>query len=356
MAEPTYQITKLIEVHPNHPHLRIVRAKIFLQEGHVNAATSDLQFYFNVVPKGERSLEALVMWGVIYDLLFELDKAIQTFTEAIELYQNHFPGHPYALSTTVAPKTCLMCTKKIPPGKFISCESCSTELHLECAQTFQPKCKIDSPDHQLISRKIHIPTHCAVCKGTLTRLSGEVRYCIYCDNTVHVACSKASFPCKNTSKPVVTLSDLYNYRGLSLYHNSKYAEAIKDFTTAIELSTPEEVQGVFFANRGLAFSMSEELELAISDFTYAISNNFVNAEILQFRANAYQLKGMVKEADEDRHRAHELDTSVILNVFVYPIPRDVLFDILGHLSMADLVNCRKTCKKWKKAVEDLLIN
>jgi len=149
----------------------------------------------------------------------------------------------------------------------------------------------------------------------------------------------------------INLADIYNYRGLAWYHTSSFEEGIKDFTMAISLDPNQ--SSIFYANRGLCYYHLDDKKAAIGDLTMAIKGNFINSTLLTMRASAYQLLGMNDEAHADRLWAHKLDSSSVLDVFPYPIPRDIVGHIMLQLPYKSVRACAVTCKKWQKIVLDV---
>jgi len=270
-------------------------------------------------------------------------KVTSRINVSISSLYTHMQKH-HALAYTVA--------KKIVGTKYFSCDNCCTILHIDCVGDFPHKCRFEAKSHQFIPRKIHIPTNCIGCGSTLTRFSGLVSYCLFCGSSAHDKCSKdIKTDCKGSGVSSINLADIYNYRGLARYHTSSFEEGIKDFTIAISLDPNQ--SPIFYANRSLCYYHLDDKKAAISDITMAIEGNFINSTLLSVRASAYQLLGMNNEAHADRLWAYKLDSSSVLDVFPYPIPRDIVGQIMLHIPYKSLRACAVTCKKWQKIVLDV---
>jgi len=330
------------------------RAKKYAKEGNLVDAMVDLNLFFQKNSKGQRPVDLLVLGGVIEDALFNYDSAVQFFSEAIEVLFQTKAFHDFELYDAHKPRTCLACGGKIAAAKYLGCNNCLTVIHPACDTIFPHGCYSSAEkQHVYVSRKIHVPTHCATCNSSVTRLSGEVSYCIHCGDVVHAKCldtHKQQADCKAAAKPGLKVSDIYNCRGLAFYHNSKYEEAFKDFTVAIELILAEnnpKLANSYYANRGLTQYYRTNYHDAVLDFTVAISGGFVHPQVFAMRASSYQILGMELEANKDWQMAHELDTQIVTQVFPYPMPIDVIGVILSLLAPRDLQACAVTCRKWR---------
>jgi len=109
---------------------------------------------------------------------------------------------------------------------------------------------------------------------------------------------------------------------------------------------------VYHANLGLALFYLDDLEKSIAEFSFAISAGLIDAFILSTRGTAYQLLGRLEEAKHDRQRANMIDKQIVVDIFPYPFPQELINKILDFLPRMSLLACAVTCKKWNKMIED----
>jgi len=109
---------------------------------------------------------------------------------------------------------------------------------------------------------------------------------------------------------------------------------------------------MYHANLGLALFYLERLEESITEFTVAIAAKIFDPFILSMRAAAYQLLGMPEEAKRDRELAKSLDSSIVVNIFPYPLPQELINVILDWLVYRDLMACKVTCHKWFDLIQN----
>jgi Tfp pilus assembly protein PilF len=176
---------------------------------------------------------------------------------------------------------------------------------------------------------------------------------------VHEKCTSAfresQLTCQSRSKKkalsaaattVPSLAELYNCKGLALYHSSQYEEAIVTFTTAAGLAqsgtTPSPSQGglqyssiatqvtkqltdptnqsavvpqyTAIANRGLCHFYLENLDRAVDDLSQAIEHGVANEQTFSTRATAFQLLGKDDLAQADRRQALLYNPRAIVKV------------------------------------------
>lgn len=194
----------------------------------------------------------------------------------------------------------------------------------------------------------------------------------------------------------ISLADLFNGRGLAYYHNSQYNEAIADFKQAILLAENNGAPGntstaqttttststsslssvstsgsssdkkttdknqqkselslaIYHANLGLCYFYQNDLEKAIAEISFAISSGLVDSFLLSTRGTAYQLTGKLEEAKNDRKRAHALDSTILVDIFPYPFPQELIYKIIDFLPYRTLLACKVTGKNWNKMITD----
>lgn len=100
---------------------------------------------------------------------------------------------------------------------------------------------------------------------------------------------------------------LYYNQGVARYEKGDYAEAIKDYTKAIELN-PRYADAHY--NRGIAYDDKGEYDRAIKDYTKAIELNPGYADAYVNRGIAYGRKGEYDQAISDFNEAIEIDPNV----------------------------------------------
>jgi hypothetical protein len=99
----------------------------------------------------------------------------------------------------------------------------------------------------------------------------------------------------------------YNERGVAQAWLKNDAEAVKDFSRALELY---DQSPAIWRNRGSAYYRLGKYQEAIDDFTRAIALNDKYARAYKGRADAYAQLGKQKEAEADYRRAFALDPSL----------------------------------------------
>jgi len=109
---------------------------------------------------------------------------------------------------------------------------------------------------------------------------------------------------------------------------------------------------VYHANLGLTLFYLEDLEKSIAELSFAISSGLVDAFILSTRGTAYQLLGRLEEAKQDRQRANMIDKQIVVDIFPYPFPQELIYKILDFLPQVSLLACAVMCKKWNKMIQD----
>ena len=128
------------------------------------------------------------------------------------------------------------------------------------------------------------------------------------------------------------LTEAYEKRAIHYYLQRRFEKAIQDYTRVIELKPHRvnayKMRGLAYLKKGhgeglmaqidpLASSLSnspgpesrESLERAIDDFSRAIEMDPQMAGAYSYRAEAFQLKGLIEEAIRDATRAIELGGS-----------------------------------------------
>lgn len=329
----------------------------------IDVVTSDLEAYFKL---GGKRLDARMVLCAIYDAKFKFDLAIQHYTEAINGLGVHLEkggSHEFKITTYKKPTYCLHCSKILMgiKNQGVTCQICSAITHKDCVSKFNIACqgRASKDEHNFVVKSFHYPRKCSQCSQVLQGLFKQGSQCLGCDIIAHEKCkSLLTEKCKKTkssSTSLVTLSDLYGGRGLTYYHNSQYKEALLDIDKAIdlELNSNNTSHRIFahYANRGFTNFYLNNLAESIIDFTKALEENQIKkAQIYSMRATCFQLLGCEKEAELDRYEAYILDNTYVLNVFPFPIPKDIVLEIFSHLKLVNLKNCCYTCKDWSKIV------
>jgi len=193
------------------------------------------------------------------------------------------------------------------------------------------------------------PTYCAACN----KIMKKGYHCIYCQCTIHSTCKESlKTICASKSKSVV-LSDIYNGRGLTNYHDSQYEEAYKDFMIALEFVDSNDKARVtmYIANKGLTAFYLNRLQESIDDLTTAIKSGYDQDPYVHLtRASAYQMLGDNASALADRVLVQQRGLNVVLTVFPYPLLDDLVCQIFCWLSDRDLRACSLTSRKWKNII------
>lgn len=92
--------------------------------------------------------------------------------------------------------------------------------------------------------------------------------------------------------------DDYVKEGNTAFHAGKIDDAIKSYTSAIQIEPKRE--GKIYNLRGVLYRQQGKYDLAIKDFTKAIGLDSANAEMyLNNRGNTYGQKGDFKNASKD---------------------------------------------------------
>jgi tetratricopeptide (TPR) repeat protein len=105
--------------------------------------------------------------------------------------------------------------------------------------------------------------------------------------------------------------------GLSRYEVKDYAGAIERFTDALKLPAKPTVisPAVIYSYRGNAFSIQNDLDRAIADYTQAVTLQVDNAEVYHNRAVAYGKKGDYDSAIADFSRVLEIDPDYAIDYY-----------------------------------------
>jgi len=94
---------------------------------------------------------------------------------------------------------------------------------------------------------------------------------------------------------------------------------------------------MFHGNLGLALFYLDSWDSAVQEFSFAISAMLENSLILSMRATAYQFLGRTEDAARDRARAHALDSSIVKDVFPYPLPHELIFAIIDFFTIQNTI-------------------
>jgi tetratricopeptide (TPR) repeat protein len=115
--------------------------------------------------------------------------------------------------------------------------------------------------------------------------------------------------------------------GLSRYEIKDYAGAIERFTDALKLPANPTVisPAVIYSYRGNAFSIQNDLDKAIADYTQAVTLQADNAEVYHNRGIAYGEKRDYGSAIGDFTRVLELDPDYVIDYY----NRGYAYDLKG---------------------------
>jgi putative GTP pyrophosphokinase len=97
---------------------------------------------------------------------------------------------------------------------------------------------------------------------------------------------------------------VYKHRGMALFSQSKYDEAIADFTRSLELD-PNDYKAAYY--RGVVHSVLQDFEAAVSDFDLALAINPYHFYSRYRRAMAYWHIGDYAQALSDSEAALKLE-------------------------------------------------
>ena len=129
----------------------------------------------------------------------------------------------------------------------------------------------------------------------------------------------------------------YINRGNAYMMQKQYDLAIKDYTTAIELQPKA---GEAYNNRGIAFGMKQQHERAIDDFAMAIILNKNDFKAYVNRGNSYRMKKQYNMAIKDYTRAIELK------------PRHATTYYNSACVYSLMNNTAEACKFLKKSIDN----
>ncbi len=105
-------------------------------------------------------------------------------------------------------------------------------------------------------------------------------------------------------------ADAYYDRGNAYSGLKQYKQAIEDFTNAIELSKEDHDKAQTYNNRGIAYNELQQYEQAIKDFTHAIelaTDNNIKVIAYLNRGNAHSNLEQYEQAREDFKRARRMN-------------------------------------------------
>jgi len=266
--------------------------------------------------------------------------------------------HQFKLTTFHRPRHCVHCKSFLKglKNQGFACNICSAIVHSECASKLVIPCHGHSTTNTHNFAVITLPyiVKCAQCLSVMSSRSGI--QCLNCNVIIHEKCKdQFQHPCNKSDvnqTEIISLVDLYASRGLAYYHSSQYDLAIADFNSAIEIDEQRSITS--YANRGLAYFYLNRLEDCIKDLTWALDKGIEEIQILNTRASAYQILGFDKEAEADRQRAYQLDNTVVLKVFPYPLPKDIIHLIFSFLTPEEKNQCSLTCKQWNQLISQHL--
>ena len=105
------------------------------------------------------------------------------------------------------------------------------------------------------------------------------------------------------ARPSESTAEWHSNQGAYLVEESRYDEAIKECSEAIELA-PDFAEA--YSKRGIAYVQKGELDQAIADFDKAIELDPELAKAYNDRGYAYYVKGEVAKAVSDFEKCIEL--------------------------------------------------
>ena len=252
-SESIQDLTKAIELDPDHAEVYYFRGLIYGSQGKHDQAIQD---HTKAIELDPDHAEAYHSRGLIYGSQGKHDQAIQDHTKAIELDPDraeayHFRGLAYA----------------------------SQEKHDQAIQDHTKAIELD-PDHAE---------------------AYNFRGLAYASQEKH---DQAIQDYNKAIELKLDYADAYHFRGLAYASQEKYDRAIQDLTKAIELD-PDHAEAYHF--RGLAYDSQEKHDRAIQDLTKAIELDPDHAEAYYSRGLAYASQEKHDHAIQDLTKAIELD-------------------------------------------------
>jgi len=349
------KVSRQIEKDPNNIDLLAQRGFCFCYEGLRAEAIGDFENYLKM---GGDRLDVQIMLCLLYDSLFQFEKAIEIGTQAIFACKKHKEEggkHQFKLTTFHRPRHCVHCKSYLKglKNQGFSCTVCSAIVHSECASKIVIPCHGHSTTpitHNFAGVSLPYIGKCAQCLSVMSRRNGI--QCLNCHVIIHEKCQDnfqqaCTQPEANQMMSKISLADVYASRGLAYYHWSKYELAVADFCKAIELDDQSITN---YSNRGFAYFFLNQFEDCIKDLTLALDKGLEEIYVLNTRASAYQLLGLDKEAEADRQRAYQLDNTVPVKVFPYPLSKDLTHLIFSFLTNEERFICSQTCKQWNQLI------
>jgi len=283
-----------------------------------------------------------------------------------------FVQHRFEVKTFYKPTFCNHCSKLLVGlrNQGYACLICQSTVHTKCRQLYSASC-LQPEKHSFHVKTYYKPTFCKDCKQLLVGVIKQGMQCSVCKANIHEKCeanfSSSHSSCKapapgrrslksQSSKKEVSgpsLVDLYSSKGLALYHDSQYEEAIKVLTASAELCPPQEEETKYaaIANRGLCHFYLDQLDLAIANLSTAIEHGMRNEQLFSTRATAYQLQGKDGLAEADRKQGLLHNPRAIMKVFPYPLPLELVAHVLSFLSPQDKASCALTCHLWHDIIK-----
>ena len=141
-----------------------------------------------------------------------------------------------------------------------------------------------------------------------------------------------------------SLAGLYLRRGEALDSEGRRAEAVGDFTKAIELARPKDPIAVFYVDRAASYEVDRQFEKALADYGEAINRDGHFARAYFGRGRVEFLRGDMGAAGADFTRALEAnpaDYYPLLWLFLaqsHSDGRDAAVELRRRASQLDLAN------------------
>ncbi len=124
--------------------------------------------------------------------------------------------------------------------------------------------------------------------------------------------------------------DIYLHRGTAFYRVGRLSEALTDMHAALDLAGDDRERSAIFTNRGLVYKEQGELDRALQDFDQALKLYPQNAAAFHDRGLVYDLRGEHGKAVGDYSQAVAIDPHLALAYY----DRGLTYHTQGNLDQA----------------------